>query len=235
MRGTRNYPWLPVAEAAVTLPSSSSSLLLPSLDEDIPLAKIPRLLVPFPATAEEDVTKTASPDADADFMTAVQPNASATSGPPSVSTLENDTELTRKVEPNVQRMHYSRGCITVAMSAGKIGLQLSQWLQFQFQRTRSRGHGSGTRSIYWTTAGFTDIGTSDQLNILQIGNAMNGCSSAVALGLSQRNPKHLPGDGCDDSNGFADSRPRRHPRNAAQQKHELVCKSCARSGSNDYK
>jgi hypothetical protein len=98
MRGTlrrrkvakRSYPKLPATGIAVSLPTSSS----PSQDEDIPLAKMPRLLAPTPATAEEDITKSASADADADPMTAMQPNANA-------------TKLTREADPNVQRMQNS--------------------------------------------------------------------------------------------------------------------------------
>jgi hypothetical protein len=197
MRGTlrrknaakRSYPWLAAAGAAVTLPSSSSSQ-----DEDIPAAKMPRLLVPFPATAEEDAAKTASPDAeeaippadadaDADPLTAMPSNASANSGSPSVSTLENDANLTRRVEPNVQRMHNSGNewrkdwAAVVAMAPVPVPVPTNMY---------SRGwHPS---SIYRTTAGFTGMRTSDQLNILQSQNGMNGYSGAVALpvGLGQR-------------------------------------------------
>jgi hypothetical protein len=196
MRGTlrrkkvdkRSYPWLPATGAAVTLPSSSSSS---SQYEDIPAAKMPRLLVPFPTTAEEDATKTTSPeaedaippvdaDADAHPMTAMPSNASATSGPPSVSTLENDAELTRHVEPNVQRMHSSGNecrkdwAAIVALAPVPVPTNM-----------HSRGWHP---SINGMTAGITGMRTSDQVNILQIRNGINGYSGAAALpvGVGQR-------------------------------------------------
>jgi hypothetical protein len=167
MRGTlrrrkvakRSYPKLPATGIAVSLPTSSS----PSQDEDIPLAKMPRLLAPTPATAEEDITKSASADADADPMTAMQPNARA-------------TKLTREADPNVQRMQNSGNecrkdwAAVVAMAPVPVltNMQLRGWHP----------------SIYRTTAGFTGtMRTSDQINILQIRNAMNEYSSLVALGL----------------------------------------------------
>ncbi len=127
---------------------------------------MPRLLAPSPKTAEEDVTKTALADADADPMTAMQPNASA-------------TKLTREVEPNVQRIHNSGNecwkdwAAIVAMAPVPVPTN-----------THSRGW-QWHPSISRTTAGFTGLRTSDHINILQIRNAMNECSSAAALGLGQ--------------------------------------------------
>jgi hypothetical protein len=209
----RSYPWLPAAGAAVTLPSSSSSSSS-SQDEDIPAAKMPRLLVPFPATAEEDATKTASPDAednippadpdaDADPLTAMPSNASATSGPPSFSTLENDANLTHEAESNVQRMHNSGNecrkdwAAIVAMAPVPVPTNKKhnsgkekckrEWaamapVPVPFP-VPTNMHSSGwyPGSIYRTTAGFTGMRTSDQVNILQIRNGMNGYSGAVAL------------------------------------------------------
>jgi hypothetical protein len=185
----RSYPWLPPAGAAVTIPSLSSLLQ----DDAIPVSKRPRLLEPFPATAEADATKTASTHAeeavppavaDEDPMTAMQPDASATSGPHSVSTLENDTELTHEVlEPTVQRKHSSgdemcrkeRAAIA-AMAPVLLPLPTSMRLM------------GWQPSIHRTTAGFTGMWSADQLNILQSRNRVNHgyTASAVALGLGQR-------------------------------------------------
>jgi hypothetical protein len=206
----RSYPRSPAVGAAVTLPSSLS----PPQDEDIPLAKMPRLLVPFPATAEEDVRKT---DSEADLMTAMQPNASATSGPPFVSTLENDTELTiREVEPTVQRKHTE-----------KSGLQLPRWLRFQFHFhfQRVSVEGMVTQHIpddCWIRG----MWSADQVNINQIRNHVNHgyAASTVALGLGQResscwtgwSPRGGAWHGCNESNGYEDIRPRQPYRNAVQ-------------------
>lgn len=85
--------------------------------------------MPFKATAEGYVARTAASDAkeairpaeiDADPMTAIKYNDSAKRAPPSVSALvDNDTEMTREVEPTFQRKH------TVTRNAGKNGLQFS--------------------------------------------------------------------------------------------------------------
>jgi hypothetical protein len=83
-----NIPWLLATIIAAALPLPSPSPRRDS-NADIPVAKMPRIMVPFPATAKESVTKTASfgaekdiplADADADLMTALQPNANATPG-----------------------------------------------------------------------------------------------------------------------------------------------------------
>jgi hypothetical protein len=55
----RTYPWLLAPAAAETIPSLS-----PSQHLDIPVAKIPRLLVPLSANPEDYVTKTATSDAE---------------------------------------------------------------------------------------------------------------------------------------------------------------------------
>jgi hypothetical protein len=189
----RSYPWLPSAGTAVTtLPSLSP----PPQDEDIPVSKMRRLLEPFPATTEEDGTKTLTASthaegvvppvvADGDPMTAMQPDASATSGTYSVSTLENDTELTREVEPTLQRKHNSgeekcrkeRAAIA-AMAPVLLPLPLSMSMQLMGWQP----------SIYGTNAGFTGMGSADQVNILQSRNSVNHGydASTVALGPVQR-------------------------------------------------
>jgi hypothetical protein len=187
----RSSPWVPAAGAAVTLPSLSP----PPQDEDVPVAKMPRLLVPFAATAEEDVLKTASTHAeeailpvvaDGDPMTAMRSNASATSVPPTVSTLENHTELTREVEPTVQMKHNSgedkcskeRAAVAAVAAMASVPDPLPA-------STQMRGW---QPSIHRTTAGFTGMWSADQVNFLQSRNRVNHgyAASTVALGLGQR-------------------------------------------------
>jgi hypothetical protein len=187
----RSYPWSPSAGAAVTLPSLSP----PPQDEDVPVSKMPRLLEPFHATAEEDVTKTLTASthaegvippvvADGDPMTAMQPDASATIGPPpSVSTPQNDIELTRDVEPTLQRKHNSgeekcRKERAAVAPMAPVPLPLPTSMQLMGWQPR----------IYGTTAGFTGMWSADQTNILQSRNRVNHGydASAVALGLGQR-------------------------------------------------
>jgi hypothetical protein len=90
-------------------------------------------------------------------------------------------------------------------------------------------------SNYRTTTGFTGMRTSDQVKILQIRNGMTwvfkcrctrtGSKEKLALEWMESTvrylePQHRPGDGCNESNESnesADRRPKRHPRNAAQQ------------------
>jgi hypothetical protein len=191
----RSYPWLPSAGAAVTLPSLSP----PPQDEDIPVSKMPRLLVPFPATAEEDATKTASTHTEeavppvvavGDPMTTMQPDASATSGPPSISPLENDTELTREVEPTVQRKHNSgeEKCRKERAAVAAVApLPLPLPTSMQLMRWQA--------SIYGTNAGFTGMGSADQVNILQRRNRVNHGydASTVARGPSQKGKPFLDG------------------------------------------
>jgi hypothetical protein len=167
----RTYPWAATRHC---------------LDEDIPVANMHRLLVAFPATAQESIRKTASLDAkeaiqpaeaDGDTMIPKQPNASATQAPPSVSTLKNYTELTRGVKPTVQRMHNSYKEYrnewpgVAAMAPVPTNMQLSEL--------------SGRHHISYQTTGFTGMSTVDQVKVLQILNGMNGHASPVARGLGE--------------------------------------------------
>jgi hypothetical protein len=150
----RTYPWLPAAAE----------------DEDTPVAKMPRLWVPFPANAanaEEYVTKTASSDAkeivppayaDANPMMAMQPNASATQAPPSVLTLVNDIELKHNK------------FAAVAQRPVPTNMHLGGWHPNMYQTNEFA---------------LMNMWTSDQANILQILNGMNGYANTVALGPGQ--------------------------------------------------
>jgi hypothetical protein len=179
-----SYPWS--AASAATLPSPSTRR---DIEANIPVAKKSRLTAPLSATAEDCVTKTASSyaeehfpsaEADANPLKDMQPNASATRDPSSVSTLEDGRELTRKVEPTDQRKYNSIKAYRKEWPADAPLAPVPTSMQL---RGLSRWHPDHP-SIYPTT-GFTDTALADQVNIQQTLYGMNGHTSMIARGLGQ--------------------------------------------------
>jgi hypothetical protein len=195
----RTHPWLLAPLAAETFPSLSSS---PSQHEDIPIAKIPRVLVPLsenPETDSSDVDEDIPQvDAFSDSKTSMKLKPSAIRSPPSASTLEYDRKLMSEVERfNQSRNHnsyneYGKALPFVApMAQAPTNMPLSGlsgWHPSIYPTTGftglSRAEQLNLPSIYPTTE-FAGTLLADQVNIQQTLYGVNGYASTAVRDQSQ--------------------------------------------------